>query len=480
MSGTSTRTLILASLGVGLIALASWAGGRKAEAPMTSWVGQPGGSPTATVADTTASTGGVTIAMRPRFDRGEVYLETDKPLYLSTEIEVVGGTKPDRKPLALALVLDVSGSMSGERKLEHVVEATQYVVDRLGERDRVAIVAYDSDRHEVYLPAGRVDPDAARRALAKLRPGSGTNMEIGIRLGLDKLAKLGGDGHVKRLLVLSDGQANEGVHDIDGLARIAAGAREQEASVSTFGVGAGYNEDLMAAIAERAGGNYYVIDRGAELAEVFRKEFDELGSTVGTQVTLAVRPPAGLEVVEAFGYPGKQVDGASVYTLRDLFHGQKTKVMLKLARVDGPKPKPGSEDAVDLEMRWVDATTGEERLADFQARFRWSAFPEAEEESIDTAVTELAQEVESARVLDRASREYEKGNAAEAKRLLKSQMQLNLDVARDKLGESAARLEAQNRMFEDAIGQFDEAPASSRSGKAAVKMLKQGARMSAY
>lgn len=443
-----------------------------------SWFGKPSpASPAGAskVVRTEPSASGHGVTMRPRLGHSQLWIDGKDPLYVANEIEVTGGDRPDRRPLALALVLDVSGSMQGEQKLQHVVKATQYVLDRLTERDRAVVVAYDSDEYEVYVPEGRVDPSAAKRALAKLRPGSGTHMERGLRLGLKHLAGLGVEGSVRRLLLLSDGRANEGVSDTDGLVRIAQGAREMEASVSTFGVGANYNEDLMAAIAEGAGGNYHVIDRGAELAEVFRKEFDELGSVVGSMATLEVKAPAGLKLAHVYGYPMKTEDGVATITMRDLFHGMKTKVMMKFERVEGAAAEG---DGLVFTLRWNDSATGDARQLTSTAVPGWVKTRAEMVASADPDVGELAQEVESARVLDIASREYEKGNIADAKRLLSEQKAVN-EAAIQSLGGTRERLSAQNRMFDEAMDSF-EAPAHSRGGKAAVKSLKQSARMANY
>lgn len=417
------------------------------------------------------------VTLGVRLDRTKVAVGTGKAVYLQAEIEVVGGDKPDRKPLALAIVLDVSGSMAGEKKLEHVIQATQYVVDRLGKDDRVSIVAYDSDKYEVYSPAKQPDSAAARRALAKLAPGSGTNMEAGLRLGLSKLKDLGVDGAVRRVLLLSDGQANEGVSSVEGLSKIAAGAREWKASVSTFGVGADYNEDLMAKIAEAAGGNYYQIDKGKELAEIFAKEFDELGSTVGTQAELRVQVPEGMKVTEVFGYPAKEERGVQRITLRDLFHGMKTKIVVKLEPGTGEN---GLARTVKAELYYREAKDGSEHEVEAQTAFTWVKDPALELASIDKDVVESVQEVESAKVLDLASREYERGNKQAALDLLQAQMGVNASVSSGVLGGKAEKLERQNAFMGEAMKRFSAEEAGGRDAKAAVKWSKQGARMMQY
>jgi Ca-activated chloride channel family protein len=356
------------------------------------------------------------------------------------------------------------------------VAASRFVSDRLGKDDRLSIVAYESKTHEVYSPDGAPDAEAAGRALGKLRPLGGTNMEAGLRLGLERLKGLGLPKSGKRLLLLSDGQANEGIATKEGLAKIASGVRELGGSISTFGVGADYNEDLMAAIAEAASGNYHVIDRGEELAAIFAKEFEELGAIVGSQARLALQLPAGLELVEAFGYPMEDKGGAKRLVLRDLYHGMKTKVVMKLAVAEGAPTK--GEARVETRLGFVEARDAGERTALASAGFTWVADPKGEEGSRNDRIAAIAEELEGARELDQASRAYAEGDAEKAKKLLQGRLLRNQEV-QSTMGASAENLAAQNMLLEKAMDRF-EAPAESRDGKAAVKWLKQGARMSAY
>lgn len=456
--------------GLGLLALAGLSSAGSGE----SWV--TGGAkpqpappkPAEVVTDTTQD--GVRVQVR--LDRSKVK-PGSKDLYAVTTLEVVGGVRPDRKPLALSVVLDVSGSMEGEKKLHHVIEATKFVVDRLGKDDRISIVAYETGTHTVYVPDGSPDAEAAHRALNKLHPLGGTNMEAGLRLGLKNLAGLGVEGAARRLLLLSDGQANQGISSIEGLSEIAATVRELGGSVSTFGVGADYNEDLMAKVAEAAGGNYHVIDRGAQLAEVFSKEFSELGSLVGNKVRLKLDLPEGLEVAEAYGYP---MEGGDI-VLRDLYYGMKTKVVLRL-KVAKDAPTSGKAHVVER-LAFHDVEAEKDRLLTAEAAFEWTDDEAAEEASADPAVVAVVEEVEGARELDEASRAYASGDQAKAKKLLQRRLERNRQVMDELSEEESQRLGAQNESLNRAMDMF-RAPASSRAGKAAVKWSKQESRMQNY
>ena len=456
--------------GFGLLALAGLSTAGSGESWVTGGTKPqpPAPKPTEAVTETVQEG----VRMQLRLDRSKVRPGADD-LFAVTTLEVIGGVRPDRKPLALSVVLDVSGSMEGEKKLHHVVEATKYVVDRLGKDDRVSIVAYETGTHTVYVPDGAPDAEAARRALEKLRPLGGTNMEAGLRLGLKNLAGLGVEGAAKRLLLLSDGQANQGISSIEGLSKIAASVREMGGSVSTFGVGADYNEDLMAKVAEAAGGNYHVIDRGAQLAEVFSKEFSELGSLVGNQVRLKLDLPEGLEVAEAYGYP---LENGEV-VLRDLYFGMKTKVVLRL-KVKEDAPTSGKARLAQF-LSYHDVEVEADRRVTAEASFEWTSDAAAEKASANPAVVAIAEEVRGAQELDAASRAYASGDEKKAKKLLRDRMARNEAMMEGLAEEDAERLEVQNQSMQRAMDMF-KAPASSRAGKAAVKWSKQESRMQNY
>ncbi len=418
------------------------------------------------------------VQLRLQLDRSKIRPGSKKAVYAVSNLEVVGGDKPDRKPLALSIVLDVSGSMRGENKLKHVVEATEFILDRLGKDDRVAILSYSTGTNEVYIPDGAPDAEEARRELGRLKPQGGTNMEAGIRLGLKHLEGLGVENAARRLLVLSDGQANQGISSIEGLSKIVKeGSKKVGASVSSFGVGADYNEDLMAAIAEAAGGNYHVIDRGAELAEVFQKEFDELGSLVGSQVRLKLDLPKGLELKEAIGYTLEGKGKDQVVVLRDLFYGMKTKVVLKLAPLS-TAPKKG-KGTLTQTLTFADAQTAEERQTTASASFEWTDTLAREKESANEDLISIVEELEGARELDLASRAYASGDAAKAKAILQGRIDRNLSIHGTSAG-SDSRLLEQNSVLKKVMTRFKSAPTGSRAGRAAVKWSKQNSRQYAY
>jgi Ca-activated chloride channel homolog len=233
----------------------------------------------------------------------------------------------DRAPLRLALVLDRSGSMAGQ-KLRVAKRCAVWLADQLRPTDEMAVVTYD-DHVRLVAPLAAVD-GLLRAALAGIDPGGMTNLSGGWLKGFEALQSANGNG-VRKVLLLSDGLANVGVTDRDSLAALTAKAHERGIGTTTIGFGNDFDEELMTAMADAGGGAAHFAETPDAAPAIFAQELEGLTQVVAQNVSLEIQPHAAVEVLGVLNeYPLAQIAGGVQVELGDAFAGERRRVVLAL------------------------------------------------------------------------------------------------------------------------------------------------------
>ncbi len=176
----------------------------------------------------------------------------------------------DRKPSSLTFVIDVSGSMSMENRLELVKDSLHLLVDRLDGRDTVAVVVYGTDARVVLDPTTADRKREILRAIDRLSPEGSTNAEAGLRLGYKLAMRAYKAGGNNRVILCSDGVANVGQTEADAILEEVAGYVKEGINLTTIGVGMGnFNDVLLEQLADNGDGNYAYVDTLDEARKVF-------------------------------------------------------------------------------------------------------------------------------------------------------------------------------------------------------------------
>lgn len=195
----------------------------------------------------------------------------------------------DRHPIDLALVIDRSGSMSGE-PLEAAKAAAREAVRMLLPGDRVAVIAFDDN---VYVPMPLTDVAGGTShidaAINMITSGGSTNLFGGWAEGMSQVITSVSKDRVTRVALLSDGQANVGVTDRGQIATDIAEASRLGVSTSAFGFGRHYDEALLRAVADAGGGNYHFIEDASQVVDAFQQELASVSALRGRNVRLAVQ-----------------------------------------------------------------------------------------------------------------------------------------------------------------------------------------------
>lgn len=234
-----------------------------------------------------------------------------------------------RRPVNLALAIDVSGSMAGS-PLKHAIRASQAVVNQLGEHDTLSVVLYD-DAVTTLIPPTRVTDRAALATLiGGIRAGGLTNLSGGWLKAIEHVQANASADVVSRVLILTDGQANVGITSSDVLIRTAAQKAEAGVTTTTLGFGSSFNEDLLLGMARAAGGNFYFIQSTDDARDVFDFELQTMKAVVAQNLSVVLTPALGVSVTDILSLhrPGPQ---PLAYDLGDVYEDEDKLLGVRLA-----------------------------------------------------------------------------------------------------------------------------------------------------
>ena len=280
-------------------------------------------------------------------------LASDRPETAVVKVGLTGAALPagERPAVNLALVLDRSGSMQGDR-IVRAREAAIAAVRRLDERDYVSVVVFD-DRIDVLAGAQTASEANKAAIVEKLRTvearGS-TAIFGGVSAGASEIRKNLARKLVNRIVLLSDGAANVGPSSPEELGLLGASLVKEGVSVSTLGVGLGYNENLMAALATRSDGNTYFIENGDDIPRIFDAELGDAFQVAARDVKLSIRFRDAFPV-ELIGRDGRIEDGVVTVDFNQIYSRQEKYV---LVRTEFPVGKDGeTREFAAAEVSWV-------------------------------------------------------------------------------------------------------------------------------
>jgi ADP-ribosyl-[dinitrogen reductase] hydrolase len=372
-------------------------------------------------------------------------LACDQPTERVLEVKLTApsSAKDDKRlPLNLALVLDRSGSMQGD-KLVYVKQAAEYVLDLLEETDRVSLVIYD-DKVNVLAESTPVTAQARKdlkHRLAGVRSGGMTDLSGGWLKGCQQVAQQQSDdnGQVNRALLLTDGLANVGITGIEELGVHARELVERGVSTSTFGVGEGFNEQLLEVMAENGGGNFTYIVSPVDIPDIFAREFSELMAITARDVEVELRTPAGVEINILGGWRTEKIgEGVTRISIGSLGSAQEKSIYIDLKF---PAGKEGQQHPIEVITRGK-SEAGQVLEQRSSLVFSYASQGELDTASTDEAVLERAALARISTVTRQALELERKGQAERAAKMLQDAIDRDtryMDKAQKRSSEQTVR-----------------------------------------
>jgi Ca-activated chloride channel family protein len=208
-----------------------------------------------------------------------------------------------RPHLQLALVIDRSGSMTGE-KFDGVKESLRRLVRKLDEQDEVVLVQFDDGAQKVFGPKRITSQQELLGAINGLEIGGGTNIEAGMNIGYSELEQLPvRSGTEKRLMLFTDAQPNVGATGPGAFGGMTQHYADMGIGLSAFGIGIDFGQDLIYHITKLRGGNFFFLGSKEAIRSIFDTEFDYLVTPLAYDLKLHVATPAGMKLVAVYGLP---------------------------------------------------------------------------------------------------------------------------------------------------------------------------------
>ncbi|MBN1606684.1 MAG: VWA domain-containing protein [Polyangiaceae bacterium] len=290
------------------------------------------GKPNKAVSSRAIEVHGRGVTIRAELDRGAVLRHRDDTVHVEVTLNTPPGLDGrSRTATDIVVVLDRSGSMRGD-KFYFAQQALRELIGRLGDDDRFGLVAYSSDA-QTLVPLSYATSYARQSWLSivdRLEVQSSTNMSAGLDLGLGLIERARTAHRARRMLLLSDGLANTGDASFSGLMRRAQRAVRGDTVLSTMGIGADFDERLMASLASAGTGAFYYLAKLEVLPEFFDAELRTASQTYASSVSLVFRPGPGVRLVRVMGLPFQYEGRDVIVPLGSLYTGHERRIWLTL------------------------------------------------------------------------------------------------------------------------------------------------------
>ena len=294
----------------------------------------------------------------------DIVADADTPAGYTLGLSVSGRTvtKDSRRNVALTWVIDRSGSMNSEGRMEYLKRGLKRSLNELKRGDMVHMVLFD---HNVCTPVenfvvGRDDMNDLSRAIDALRPMGSTDIHSGLRQGYAIADRSYQGHHSNRLVLITDALTNTGVTDEELISMISKYFDMRRIRLSGVGVGREFNDSLLDRLTEKGKGAYVFLGSEAETDAVFGEGFISLIETVALDVHFRLHLPKSLRMNVFYG------EESSVYK-EDVqaihYFANTSQLFLSDLMARGGALRP--QDDIMLSIEYQDPESGEQLVEEY-------------------------------------------------------------------------------------------------------------------
>lgn len=325
-----------------------------------------------------------------------------------------------RKPLSLAVSIDVSGSMAGQ-KIETAKSSLIKLIEHMTDQDSLAIFAFSTSVWQV-IPMTKMTSDAkirAKTAVSSLRDHHSTNLSGATIEAYGALKDVAGE--VQRAFLFTDGLPTAGVCGRPELVEIAGRKPHEKVGLTTFGYGSDHDPELLTSMAKRGGGNFYFVKDIDSCAPFFGFEMGGLLSCVAQTIKVKINAASGakiLEVMNDLDVEGNDDKTSAKIVVDDLYADEVRHVLIKMELPEMTKAVAKRDSKIaTVEVSYHDVEAKKDETADAKVKIEFVK-PGDEQKEANKEVKEQLARAEAARAQDRAREMANKGDFDGAKRVI--------------------------------------------------------------
>ncbi|MFH1591098.1 MAG: von Willebrand factor type A domain-containing protein [archaeon] len=268
----------------------------------------------------------------------------------------------DRKPANMVFVVDVSGSMDREDRLEAVKKSLRMLADQLKPDDKIGLVIYGSTGKKISDLTS--DKNSIMNAIEELVSGGSTNAEQGLTIAYDMMREGFEPGKINRVILCSDGVANVGRTGADSILTQIKKDADKGITLTSLGFGMGnYNDVMMEKLANHGDGNYYYIDTDEEAQRLFSDGATSMLQVVASDAKIQVEfNPDTVDRFRLLGYENRRLEKKDfeddTVDAGEVGAGQTVTALYEL-RIKDDAVNDASQKIADVHVRYLDIDTKE-------------------------------------------------------------------------------------------------------------------------